>query len=135
MQASLEKGVTSFHDAGANFATIDIYKQAAADGSLGIRLWVMVRDSNENLRAKLAQYKAVGLNNHHLTIAAIKVTADGALGSRGALMLEPYTDSPSSIGPARRCRSRASPRPRRSPSTTACSCACTPSAIAPIAKC
>jgi len=98
VKASLEKGVTSFHDAGANFATVDIYKQAAADGLLGIRLWVMIRDSNDNLRAKLAQYKAVGLNENHLTIAAIKVTADGALGSRGALMLEPYTDSPSSTG-------------------------------------
>ena len=98
VQASLEKGVTSFHDAGANFATLDIYKQAAADGRLGVRLWVMVRDSNDNLRARLAQYKAAGLHNHHLTIAAIKVTADGALGSRGALMLEPYTDSPSSTG-------------------------------------
>ena len=96
--ASLEAGITSFHDAGANFTTIDLFKQAAADGSLGVRLWVMIRDSNDNLRAKLAQYKAVGLNNHHLTIAAIKVTADGALGSRGALMLEPYTDSPSSTG-------------------------------------
>jgi predicted amidohydrolase YtcJ len=59
---------------------------------------VMVRDSNDNLRARLAQYRAVGLNNNFLTIAAIKVTADGALGSRGALMLEPYTDSPSSSG-------------------------------------
>jgi predicted amidohydrolase YtcJ len=97
-RASLEKGVTSFHDAGANFATLDLYKQAAADGSLGVRLWVMVRDSNDNLRARLAQYRAVGLDNNHLTIAAIKVTADGALGSRGALMLEPYTDSPSSSG-------------------------------------
>jgi predicted amidohydrolase YtcJ len=97
-QGSLEAGITSFHDAGANFNTIDLFKQAAADGSLGVRLWVMIRDSNENLRAKLAQYKAVGLNNNHLTIAAIKVTADGALGSRGALMLEPYTDSPSSVG-------------------------------------
>jgi predicted amidohydrolase YtcJ len=97
-RASLEKGVTSFHDAGANFATLDLYKQAAADGSLGVRLWVMVRDSTDNLRARLAQYRAVGLDNNHLTIAAIKVTADGALGSRGALMLEPYTDSPSSSG-------------------------------------
>jgi predicted amidohydrolase YtcJ len=40
----------------------------------------------------------VGLNNHFLTIAAIKVVADGALGSRGAWMLEPYSDSPSSVG-------------------------------------
>ena len=98
VKASLEKGVTSFHDAGVPFTTVDIYKQAAADGLLGIRLWVMVRDSNENLAAKMAQYRAVGLNNNHLTIAAIKVTADGALGSRGALMLEPYSDSPGSVG-------------------------------------
>lgn len=98
VRASLEKGITSFHDAGSSFATIDLLKQAAADGSLGIRLWVMVRDSNDNLRSKLAQYRAVGLNNNHLTIAAIKVVADGALGSRGAFMLEPYTDSPTSTG-------------------------------------
>ncbi len=98
VKASLEKGITSFHDAGVPFTTVDIYKQAAAEGLLGIRLWVMVRDSNENLAAKMAQYKAVGLNNNHLTIAAIKVTADGALGSRGALMLEPYSDSPASVG-------------------------------------
>jgi predicted amidohydrolase YtcJ len=98
VKASLEKGVTSFHDAGVPFTTVDIYRQAAADGLLGIRLWVMVRDSNENLAAKMAQYRAVGLNNNHLTIAAIKVTADGALGSRGALMLEPYSDSPGSVG-------------------------------------
>ena len=58
----------------------------------------MVRDSNDNLRAKLAQYRAVGLNDNHLTIAAIKVVADGALGSRGAWMLDPYSDSPASVG-------------------------------------
>jgi predicted amidohydrolase YtcJ len=98
VKASLEAGITSFQDAGSNFNTIDVIKRVAAEGGLGIRLWVMVRDSNENLHAKMAQYKAIGLNNNHLTIAAIKVVADGALGSRGAWMLEPYSDSPSSVG-------------------------------------
>jgi predicted amidohydrolase YtcJ len=97
-KAALEAGVTTFHDAGSNFDTIDMIKKVAAAGAMPIRLWVMVRDSNENLRAKLAQYKAVGLNDNHLTIAAIKVVADGALGSRGAWMLSPYDDSPSSTG-------------------------------------
>ena len=97
-QGSLEAGITSFHDAGANFTTIDLFTDAAAEGRLGVRLWVMIRDSNDNLRARLGRYKAVGLHNNMLTIAAIKVTADGALGSRGALLLEPYTDSPSSTG-------------------------------------
>ncbi|MEO7156575.1 MAG: amidohydrolase [Vicinamibacterales bacterium] len=98
VKASLEAGITSFQDAGSNFATIDVIKRVAAEGGLGVRLWVMVRDSNANLSAKLPQYKAVGRHDNHLTIAAIKVVADGALGSRGAWMLDPYSDSPSSVG-------------------------------------
>ncbi len=98
VQASLEKGITSFQDAGESFTTIDVLKQAARDGALGIRLWVMVRDSNENIRTKLPSYKLGGDAGQHLTIAAIKKTIDGALGSRGAWLLEPYTDMPTSSG-------------------------------------
>jgi predicted amidohydrolase YtcJ len=98
VQASLEKGITSFQDAGESFATVDVIKQAAEAGALGIRLWVMVRDSNANIAAKMAQYKVVGLANHHLTIAAIKKTIDGAIGSRGAWLLAPYSDMPTSTG-------------------------------------
>jgi len=98
VQAALEKGVTSFQDAGESFATVDVIKQAAEQGALGIRLWVMVRDSNENIAAKMASYKAVGLANNHLTIGAIKKTIDGAIGSRGAWLLAPYSDMPTSTG-------------------------------------
>ena len=98
VQAALEKGVTSFQDAGESFATVDVIKQAAEQGALGIRLWVMVRDTNENIAAKMASYKAVGLANNHLTIAAIKKTIDGAIGSRGAWLLVPYSDMPTSTG-------------------------------------
>jgi len=98
VQASLEKGVTSFHDAGETFASIDTIKKFASDGKLGVRLFVMMRDSVDNLKANVAKYKAVGLNGNHLTIASIKMVADGALGSRGAWMLAPYSDSPSSVG-------------------------------------
>ena len=58
----------------------------------------MVRDSNENIAAKMASYKVVGLADDHLTVAAIKKTIDGAIGSRGAWLLEPYSDLPSSTG-------------------------------------
>ncbi len=98
VQAALEKGVTSFQDAGESFSTIDVLKQAADAGALGIRLWVMVRDSNENIAAKLPSYKAVGLHDQHLTIAAIKKTIDGAIGSRGAWLLAPYSDLPGHTG-------------------------------------
>jgi predicted amidohydrolase YtcJ len=98
VQASLEKGVTSFHDAGEPFSSIDVIRRFASDGKLGVRLFVMMRDSVDNLKANVAKYKAVGLDNNHLTIASIKMVADGALGSRGAWMLAPYSDSPSSVG-------------------------------------
>jgi len=95
---SLTKGITSFQDAGASFETIDLYKQYVTEGKMGVRLWVMVRQPNDLLRQKLAAYKVVGMGDNRLTVAAIKVTADGALGSRGAWMLEPYSDSPGSTG-------------------------------------
>ena len=98
VQASLEQGITSFQDAGESFATVDVIKKAADEGALGIRLWVMVRDSNANVAAKMAQYKAIGLRDNHLTIAAIKKTIDGAIGSRGAWLLAPYSDMPTSTG-------------------------------------
>jgi predicted amidohydrolase YtcJ len=98
VEEAFSKGVTSFQDAGSNFETVALYKQVAGEGELPIRLWVMVRDSNERLRERLAQEKVVGMADNHLTVAAIKVTSDGALGSRGAWMLEPYADSPRSTG-------------------------------------
>ena len=98
VEESLRNGVTSLQDAGESFAAIDLLKQAAADGTLGIRLWVMVRDSNETIATRMAAYKVVGLADDHLTIAAIKKTIDGAIGSRGAWLLEPYSDLPSSTG-------------------------------------
>ena len=50
----LSKGITSFHDAGANFATIDFFKEMAEAGRLPVRLYVMVRrESNETMDAKL----------------------------------------------------------------------------------
>jgi predicted amidohydrolase YtcJ len=98
VQEALANGVTSFQDAGSDFETIDIIKEGLANGELGIRLWVMVRESNDNLKARLASYKAVGLGDKRLTIAALKKTIDGALGSRGAWMLEPYADLPGHTG-------------------------------------
>jgi predicted amidohydrolase YtcJ len=94
----LEKGITSFEDAGSSFATIDLFKKMIDEGKLGVRLWVMVRASNDQLRSKLASYKIIDYGNKHLTVRAIKCYMDGALGSRGAWLLEPYSDAPTSTG-------------------------------------
>jgi hypothetical protein len=94
----LSKGITSFQDAGSGFETIDLFKQMADDGSLGVRLWVMIRAPNEELAQKLPGYRLIDYGNRRLTVRAIKRTIDGALGSHGAWLLEPYNDLPSSSG-------------------------------------
>jgi predicted amidohydrolase YtcJ len=94
----LSKGVTSFHDAGVGFETIDLYKEMVDDGSLGVRMWAMIRTSNESLAERLADAKIINYGDHRLTVRAIKVSIDGALGPHGAWLLEPYSDLPTSTG-------------------------------------
>src|SRR5208282_4348797 len=60
----------------------------------GVRLWVMLRAPQAELAANLRRYYMVGVGNDHLTVRAIKEYMDGALGSRGAWLLQPYSDLP-----------------------------------------
>jgi predicted amidohydrolase YtcJ len=94
----LSKGVTSFQDAGSSFATIDFYKKLAQEGALDLRLWVMIAEPNERLARELPLYKMMNIGNHRLTVRAIKKMIDGALGSHGAWLLEPYADKPETSG-------------------------------------
>jgi len=100
-EEALAHGVTSFHDQGASFDTIELYREMAENDSLGIRMYAMVSQSEvtpEN-RDSLAALRTVGAADHHLTVRAIgEITADGALGSRSAWMLEPYADAPDDTG-------------------------------------
>jgi len=95
---SLAKGVTTFEDAGSPFTTVDILKKMADNHELRMRIWMMLRLPNEQLAPKLDQYRIIGAGNNYFTVRAIKRQIDGALGSRGAWLLAPYTDSPNSSG-------------------------------------
>jgi predicted amidohydrolase YtcJ len=64
-----------------------------------VRLWIMV--SGPTTAATLDKYKVIGYGNDHLTVRAMKMYADGALGSRGAWLLAPYADKPDTTGLAR----------------------------------
>jgi predicted amidohydrolase YtcJ len=97
-QESLAKGITTFEDAGSDLATIDLMKKMVDEGKMGVRLWVMVRQSNETIAPKLADYRMIDYGNGHLTVRAIKKAIDGALGPRGAWLLAPYSDKPESSG-------------------------------------
>jgi hypothetical protein len=98
-EEALSKGVTSFHDAGSSFSTIDFFKRLESEGALPVRLYVMVRrESNATLDQKLPQYFMPIEGDDYLTVRSIKRQIDGALGSHGAWLLEPYVDLPESHG-------------------------------------
>ncbi len=97
-EESLSKGITSFQDAGSSFETVDLLKAMAAAHELPLRLWVMLRAPLSDLEARGAQYRMIGFGDNYLTVRGIKRAIDGALGSRGAWLLEPYADLPSSSG-------------------------------------
>ena len=81
-----------------SFEKIDLYKKLAKTGKLGIRIWAMIGESNDSLKARGAEYKLKDIGDHHLTVGGIKRLIDGALGSHGAWLFEPYDDLPSSTG-------------------------------------
>lgn len=97
-EEALRNGITSFQDAGSSFETINFLRRLADEDALPVRLYVMIRDSNEELETNLADYLMVGYADNHLTVRSIKRSIDGALGSHGAWLLEPYEDLPSSSG-------------------------------------
>lgn len=95
----LSKGITSFHDAGESFEDLERTAAMVAEGRLATRLYVMLRDAPAEFSAeRLARARRVDEADGHLTVRTIKIVADGALGSRGAWLLEPYSDQPGATG-------------------------------------
>lgn len=86
----ISKGVTSLQDAGSSFQDVERFKRAIDTGLLKSRLWVMIRGGGSP--EQLAKGRLIDYGNKHLTVRAIKISVDGALGSRGAWMLAPYSD-------------------------------------------
>lgn len=97
-RAALRHGITSFHDAGASFSTIDLFRELSANNQLPVRLYVMAKDTPENIEANLKAYFLPFADNSFLTVRSIKQQIDGALGAHGAWLLEPYVDMPESSG-------------------------------------
>jgi predicted amidohydrolase YtcJ len=94
----LSKGLTSVHDAGVGWGTVELYKKAIDAGTLGVRLNVMLSTGNKQLQEKAAEYRLIGSSGNRLTVRSIKRFVDGALGSHGAWLLEPYEDLTTSTG-------------------------------------
>jgi predicted amidohydrolase YtcJ len=97
-QEALSKGLTTVTDAGSPPATIDVMKKVVDEGKLPLRVWMMLRETPDKLAVDMPKYRVVNYGDKRFTVRAIKRAIDGALGSRGAWMLEPYTDLPSTSG-------------------------------------
>jgi predicted amidohydrolase YtcJ len=95
LEECLGKGITTFTDAGATLEEIARYREYAEAGRLPLRIYAMVMGYDA-----LRQYgpPQVGLGGGFLTVRSVKLLADGAMGSRGAALLEPYDDDPGSSG-------------------------------------
>ncbi|MGH7602394.1 MAG: amidohydrolase [Gemmatimonadaceae bacterium] len=97
-------GLTSIDDPGANAETISIYEELAKAGNYKLRNYVMISDPGDPNSAAalnnpyLRRGPQSALYDGHLWIRAIKLYADGALGSRGAALLAPYSDDPGNTG-------------------------------------
>lgn len=92
VKACWRNGITSFHDAGVSREGIELYTWAQQEKKLGVRLYVMLTGFDRNLVHEWMKKGPQIDPEHWLTIRSIKLNCDGALGSRGAWLLEPYTD-------------------------------------------
>ena len=92
----LALGITGVHDAGISKTEAEVYLSMADDGDLKMRIYAMLSDTGANLDAFDEPIRAYG--NDHLDIASVKLYSDGALGSRGAAMIDPYDDDPENRG-------------------------------------
>ncbi|HJP85043.1 MAG TPA: amidohydrolase [Gemmatimonadaceae bacterium] len=97
-------GLTGVHDPGESAQTISIFEELAKAGNYSLRNYVMISDPGDpnSATARANPYIQRGpqsaLYDAHLWIRAIKLYADGALGSRGAALLAPYSDEPTNSG-------------------------------------
>ena len=98
-EESLKHGITSFQDMGTTFAEVDLLKEMADEGALPVRLYMAFEEQAADMRGRLADYRMIGYGNNFLTVRSIgEKVLDGALGTHGGWLLEPYSDMPESVG-------------------------------------
>lgn len=89
---SLSLGWTQIHDAGVSWDQIELMKKLLGEQKLKIRLYEAIRGPGADAQRLLREGPQVGLYDGRLTVRTIKVSIDGALGSKGAALLENYSD-------------------------------------------
>lgn len=91
-------GLTGIHDAGESRGVIEQYEELARAGRYNLRNYVMVSADSADVEYYTKRGPRSDLYNGRLWVRSIKMYADGALGSRGAALLQPYSDDPGNVG-------------------------------------
>ncbi len=94
-------GLTGIHDPGIAAPDLLAYEALAREGRFNLRSYLMIlaeSDTDRFVAGQLAQKPRLGLYNGHIWVRAVKIELDGALGSRGAALLAPYSDDPGNRG-------------------------------------
>jgi predicted amidohydrolase YtcJ len=89
---ALSKGLTTVNDAGSPPGTIALMERVVDEGKLPLRVWMMLRETPDKLAVDMPKLRVVNYGDKRFTVRGIKRQIDGALGSRGAWMLQPYAD-------------------------------------------
>jgi predicted amidohydrolase YtcJ len=96
VRALLAEGMTGVHDAGIDLMNAEVYLSMADNNQLDMRIYAMIGGAGDVLDAIGQPIRQYG--NDRLEISSVKLYSDGALGSRGAAMIEPYSDDDENRG-------------------------------------
>jgi TonB family protein len=92
VKRSIELGWTQIHDAGGSYADVDLYKKLYGEGKIKLRIYKAIHGPSANATRLIEEGASTGSFDNRFTLRTIKVVMDGALGSKGAWLLEKYSD-------------------------------------------
>ncbi len=98
VKRDIELGWTQIQDAGGSYGDVDLYKKLYGAGAIKLRIYKAVYGPGPNANRLLSEGPIIGAFQNRFNVRTIKVVSDGALGSRGAALLEPYSDAPDTSG-------------------------------------
>ena len=98
VKRNIELGWTQIQDAGGSYQDVDLYKKLYAEGKIKLRIYKAVHGPGPSATRLIAEGPTIGEFGNRFTLRTIKVVSDGALGSRGAALLAPYSDAPDTSG-------------------------------------
>ncbi|MGE3465289.1 MAG: amidohydrolase [Pyrinomonadaceae bacterium] len=96
IERTLSLGWTQVQTAGGGYADADLFRKVTSDGKSKLRIYNSVSGPGASAKRLLDEGATVGSLDNRFTMRTIKIHFDGALGSRGAALLEPYSDADTS---------------------------------------